>query len=30
MILTVNGEVASKDPAAIEEAKKTGKSAPAE
>lgn len=30
MILTVNGEVASKDPAAIEEAKKTGKSAAAE
>jgi hypothetical protein len=30
MILTVNGEVASKDPAVIEEVKKTGKSAAAE
>lgn len=30
MILTINGEVASTDPAAIEEAKKTGKSKAAE
>lgn len=30
MIISVNGEVASKDPEVIEEAKKTGKSVPAE